>query len=88
MRRWVSAAKTENTTIKQLTLFGRKKMPERISSFFVLDLDVRWRTACQWWIWGKITLISEEGTIMPSVLPTYVADIIHDIFFGVGETFS
>ena len=27
-----------------------------------------------------IKLISAEGAIMSSVLPTYVADIIHDVF--------
>ena len=34
-----------------------------------------------------VKLISEEGAILSFVLPTYVADIIHDVF-NVGETFS
>ena len=31
-------------------------------------------------VWATKTLISAEGAIMSSVLPTYVADIIHDVF--------
>ena len=31
-------------------------------------------------IWATKTLIMAEGAIMSPVLPTYIADIIHDVF--------
>ena len=76
----MSTAKTENTTIKQLTLFVGKNNPNGNLIIFVLSLDVRVVQHANGEYGQTIKLISEKGAIMWTVLPTYAADIVHDVF--------